>query len=107
MRRSGKFGNAAFMRQRGVKARVAGLRKPKCELLPPKEEREEPDQAVVLSRKSAMCKTATCAPALRRPAWICRRHPGLEVTTVCAPVFKMFSIFRACRRSAISGSVKL
>ena len=31
----------------------------------------------------------------------------VTVTTVCAPVFKMFSTFRRCNRPAISGSVRL
>ena len=35
------------------------------------------------------------------------RHPGLVVTTICAPDFNMFSILRFCRRSAMAGSVRL
>ena len=96
-----------------------------------------------------MCSTSMFAPAFFNPARICRMQPGFVVTTIWAPVFKMFgfdpalntpifaasrvagwcahvveqhdhnrlirprslfkmfSIFRHCNRSAISGSVRL
>ena len=48
------------------------------------------------------------AMAIGIAAWV--RTPWaaiIVVTTIFAPVFKIFLIFRSCSRAAISGSVKL